>query len=36
MLLRTFNAPLTQFVRTLIEPASMVARTLKARSEQAA
>ena len=35
-LLRAFNAPLTQLVRTLAEPASMLARTLKARSEQTA
>jgi len=35
-LLRLMNAPLTQLVRTLIEPASMLARTLKARSEQTA
>lgn len=34
MLLRVFNAPLTQLVRTLIEPASMLARTLQGRSEQ--
>jgi len=34
MLLRTFNGPLTQLVRTLIEPPAMVARTLQARSEQ--
>ena len=34
MLLRTFNGPLTQFVRTIAEPASMLARTLQARSEQ--
>jgi large subunit ribosomal protein L10 len=32
---RTLNAPLTQLVRLLAEPASMLARTLKARSEQA-
>ncbi len=35
MLLRTFNGPLTQLVRTLIEPPAMVARALQARSEQA-
>jgi len=35
-LLRVFNAPLTQLVRTLAEPAAMLARTLKARSEQTA
>jgi len=35
-LLRVMNAPLTQFVRTLAEPAAMLARTLKARSEQSA
>jgi len=33
ILLSVFNAPLTAFVRTLAEPASMVARTLSARSE---
>jgi large subunit ribosomal protein L10 len=32
---RVLNAPLTQLVRLLAEPASMLARTLKARSEQA-
>lgn len=35
MLLRTLNGPLTQFVRTLVEPASMLARALQGRSEQA-
>ena len=35
-LLRVMNAPLTQLVRTLAEPAAMLARTLQARSEQAA
>jgi large subunit ribosomal protein L10 len=35
-LLRLMNAPLTQLVRTLAEPGAMMARTLKARSEQAA
>jgi len=35
-LLRAFRAPLTQLVRTLAEPASMLARTLKARGEQTA
>jgi large subunit ribosomal protein L10 len=35
-LLRVFNAPFTQLVRTLAEPAAMLARTLKARSEQSA
>lgn len=34
-LLRALNAPLTQFVRTLAEPAAMLARTLKARGDQA-
>jgi len=29
------NAPMSQLVRLLAEPASMLARTLKARSEQA-
>jgi large subunit ribosomal protein L10 len=36
MLARVLNAPLTQLVRTLVEPAGMLARTLKARSEQSA
>ena len=36
MLLRTFSAPLTKLVRTMAEPPAMVARTLKARSEQTA
>jgi large subunit ribosomal protein L10 len=35
-LARTLNAPLAQLVRLLAEPASMLARTLKARSEQSA
>lgn len=35
-LLGLFQAPLSQLVRTLAEPGAMVARTLKARSEQAA
>ncbi len=35
-LLRLMNAPLTQLVRTLAEPGAMMARTLKARSEQSA
>lgn len=35
-LLQVFNAPLGQLVRTLAEPAAMLARTLKGRSEQAA
>ncbi len=35
MLLRAFNAPLTQLVRTLVEPPTMVARALQARGEQA-
>jgi large subunit ribosomal protein L10 len=35
-LLRVMNAPLTRLVRTLAEPAAMLARTLKARSEQTA
>jgi large subunit ribosomal protein L10 len=35
-LARVMNAPLTKLVRTLAEPAAMLARTLKARSEQAA
>ena len=34
MLLRTLNGPMTQLVRLLSEPGSMVARALKARSEQ--
>ncbi len=33
-LARVLNAPLTKLVRTLAEPAAMLARTLKARSEQ--
>jgi large subunit ribosomal protein L10 len=33
---RLLNAPLTKLVRTLAEPAAMLARTLKARSEQGA
>lgn len=36
MLLGLFQAPLGKLVRTLAEPAAMVARTLKARSDQAA
>ena len=32
---RVLNAPMSQLVRLLAEPASMLARTLKARSEQA-
>src|SRR5882672_8508765 len=32
-LLRLMNAPLTRLVRTLAEPAAMLARTLKARGE---
>lgn len=35
-LLGLLQAPLSQLVRTLAEPGAMVARTLKARSEQAA
>lgn len=35
MLLRVLQAPMTQFVRLMSEPAAMLARTLKARSEQA-
>jgi large subunit ribosomal protein L10 len=35
-LLGTLQAPLGQLVRVLAEPAAMLARTLKARSEQAA
>ena len=35
MLLSTLNGPLTQFVRLLSEPATMLARTLQGRSEQA-
>jgi len=31
---RVLNAPMSQLVRLLAEPASMLARTLKARSEQ--
>jgi large subunit ribosomal protein L10 len=34
-LVRVLNAPLTQLVRLFAEPAAMLARTLKARSEQA-
>ena len=33
MLLRTFNGPMTQVVRILVEPPAMMARTLQARSE---
>ena len=33
-LLRVMNAPLTRLVRTLAEPAAMLARTLKARGDQ--
>ena len=33
-LLRVMNAPLSRLVRTLAEPAAMLARTLKARGEQ--
>jgi large subunit ribosomal protein L10 len=33
-LLRVMNAPLTRLVRTLAEPAAMLARTLNARGEQ--
>ena len=35
MLLNTLNGPLTQFVRLLSEPGTMLARTLQGRSEQA-
>ena len=35
MLLRTLNGPMTQFVRLLSEPGSMLARALKERGEQA-
>ena len=35
-LLRVFNAPLSQLVRTLAEPGAMLARTFKARGEQTA
>ena len=35
MLLRTLNGPMTQLVRLLGEPGSMLARALKARGEQA-
>lgn len=35
MLLRTLHGPLTQLVRLLAEPGGMLARTFKARSEQA-
>jgi len=34
ILLRMLHAPLTQLVRTLVEPSAMLARTLQARSEQ--
>lgn len=34
MLLSTLNGPLTQFVRTLVEPAAQLARALQGRSEQ--
>lgn len=34
MLLSTLNGPLTQFVRTLVEPAAQLARVLQGRSEQ--
>ena len=34
MLLGVFQAPMSQLVRTLAEPASMLARTLSARGEQ--
>jgi large subunit ribosomal protein L10 len=34
MFVRVLNAPMTKLVRTLAEPAAMLARTLKARSEQ--
>jgi large subunit ribosomal protein L10 len=33
-LLRVMNGPLTRLVRTLAEPAAMMARTLKARGDQ--
>jgi large subunit ribosomal protein L10 len=36
MLLGVFVAPMSQLVRTLAEPAAMLARTLSARSEQEA
>jgi large subunit ribosomal protein L10 len=36
MLLGVLEAPLSQFVRTLAEPGAMLARVLKAHSEQAA
>jgi large subunit ribosomal protein L10 len=36
MLLRTFMAPMTQWVRALAEPGAMLARTLQARSQQGA
>jgi large subunit ribosomal protein L10 len=36
MLLRVFNAPMTRLVRTLAEPAAMLARTLQARADQPA
>ena len=35
MLLRTLNGPMTQFVRLLSEPGSMLARALQGRGEQA-
>ena len=34
MLLGVFQAPMTQLVRTLAEPAAMIARTMSARGEQ--
>ena len=34
ILLGVFNAPLTQFVRTLADPAAMLARTLAAQGEK--
>jgi len=36
MLLGVLQAPMSKFVRTLAEPGAMLARVLKARSEQAA
>jgi ribosomal protein L10 len=36
MLLGMLSAPMSQLVRTLAEPAAMLARTLGQRSEQAA
>ena len=36
LMLGVLQAPLSQFVRTLAEPAAQLARVLKARSEQAA